>query len=89
MSSNNKLTRRNDLVWREIDGEVVILSPDNKSMHTFNDIGSRIWILIDGEHDLNDITDIISVEYGEKKEIVRKDLITYIEDLKQLNLLEG
>lgn len=89
MSNNNKLMRRNDLVWREIDGEVVILSPDNKYMHTFNDIGSRIWILIDGEHDLNDITDIISIEYGEKKEIVRKDLITYIEDLKQLNLLEG
>jgi hypothetical protein len=88
MSNNNKLMRRNDLVWREIDGEVVILSPDNKYMHTFNEIGSRIWALMDGERDINTIADIIAEEYGEKNDIVKKDLAEYIKQLKQLKLME-
>lgn len=88
MLNGSKPRRRQDLVWREIDGETAIISYDNKKMQLLSDVGSRIWALLDGEHDLATIAAKISAEYGEKTEIVKKDLFEFAENLKRLNLLE-
>lgn len=88
MDNNVKPVRRKDLVWREVDGEVIVLSSNNKLMHVLNDVGSTIWALLDGEHDLAEIATRVSTEYGEAEDIVRKDLVEHIEKLRQLNLLE-
>lgn len=88
MDNENKPVRRSDLVWREIDGEVVIISPDNKAIHTLNDAGSRIWTLINGDSDVNTITAILCREFDEKEEDIKKDIYEYLNNLKQLNLLE-
>ena len=89
MDNENKPVRRSDLVWREIDGEVVIISPDNKAMQVLNNVGSRIWTLLDGEHDVAAIAAILSKEYERQAEDIKKDAIEYLSNLKQLNLLEG
>ena len=89
MENGGKPKRKRSVVWRDVDGETVIISSDNKLLHTLNDIGSRIWVLLDGEHDIDKIASIISSEYGEEKEIVKQDLVVYIENLWQFELLEG
>ncbi|NCO67340.1 MAG: hypothetical protein CO148_07420 [Nitrospirae bacterium CG_4_9_14_3_um_filter_41_27] len=88
MENKRNPMRKQDLVWREVDGEVVILTSDNKLMHVLNDVGSRIWTLLDGEHDLAAIAAIISTEYGEAEDTIKKDLVEHLEKLRQLNLLE-
>lgn len=88
MDNENKPVRRSDLVWREIDGEVVIISPDNKAIHTLNNVGSRIWTLINGDSDVNTITAILCREFDSKEEDIKKDIYEYLNNLKQLNLLE-
>lgn len=88
MDSTSKLLRKRDLVWREVDGEVVILTPDNKRLQVLNDVGSRIWSLLDGERDVSSIAAIISSEYGERKDLVEKDALEHLEHLKRLDLLE-
>jgi len=75
-------------VWREVDGEVVILTPDNKRLQVLNDVGSRIWTLLDGEHDVSSITAIIASEYGQQKDVVEKDAVEHLENLKRLDLVE-
>ncbi len=85
---NNKPLRKQDLIWREIDGEIVIISTDNKKIHMLNDVGSKIWMLIDGSQDINTITSIIAEEFGETEDVVRKDIIEHMKTLKELNLLE-
>lgn len=88
MENKRNPIRRHDLVWREVDGEVVILSSDNKAMHVLNDVGSRIWTLLDGGHDLAAMAAIISTEYGEAEDTIKKDMVEHLEKLRQLNLLE-
>jgi hypothetical protein len=88
MENKRNPLRRQDLIWREVDGEVVIISHDNKTMQVLSDVGSRIWVLLDGEQDVDAIASIISGEYGEAMHVVGKDLIEYLESLRQLNLLE-
>jgi hypothetical protein len=79
---------RRDLVWRKVDGEVVVISPDNKSLHILNDVGSRIWTLLDGENDLADILAVLSAEYQGTGDAAKKDLVEYLENLRLLKLLE-
>ena len=88
MGNAGKPLRRRDLVWREVDGETVILSPDNKKLQVVNGVGARIWALLDGEHDVSAITSIISQEYNAQKDTVEKDTLEYLEDLKRLDLME-
>jgi hypothetical protein len=88
IDERDKPVIRKDLVWREVDGEVVIISPDNKSMHTLNDVGSRIWTFLDGENNLADILAVLSAEYEGTGDAAKKDLVEYLENLRQLNLLE-
>ena len=88
MEDKRNPLRRQDLVWREVDGEAVIISPDNKAMHVLNDVGSRIWILLDGEHSKEDILGIISAEYEDAGSTLEKDVSGYLEELLSMNLLE-
>ncbi|NOZ69347.1 MAG: pyrroloquinoline quinone biosynthesis peptide chaperone PqqD [Deferribacteres bacterium] len=88
MDRQNKPVRRNDLVWREVDGEIVIISPDNRSMHTLNDVGSRIWTLIDGDTDVDAIAAILGSEFNGDHEDIKRDVHEYLSSLRQLNLLE-
>lgn len=88
MDNTSKLLRKPDLVWREVDGEVVVLSADNKHLEVFNDIGSRIWTLLNGERDVASIVAILCKEYEEQADRVEKDTIEHLEHLKRLNLVE-
>jgi hypothetical protein len=88
MPSHNKLIRNPGIVWREVDGEVVIISPDNKLLHTLNEIGSRIWTLLDGTHGFTEIVNAICAEFDVAEETAGNDLSKYIENLRKLNLLE-
>ncbi len=89
MNNNCKPSKKIDFIWRELDGEIAIISSDNKLLHILNGIGARIWALINGENTLGSIEEIIHIEYGKDREVVRKDLIEFIETLNKLNLLEG
>lgn len=88
MGDNTRPIRKKDLIWREVDGEVIILSSDNKLMHVLNDVGSRIWILLDGKHSKEDILRIISAEYEDTGNRVEMDILEYLDELKKLNLIE-
>ena len=80
--------RKNDLVWREIDGETAIISSDNKKMHMLSEVGTKIWSLMDGKYDISTIAVKIADEYGADIEVVTKDVIEYLDNLERLNLLE-
>jgi hypothetical protein len=49
--------------WRLIAGEAVILSLDTKVLRGLNDVGSRVWDLIDGQRTVSDIIDVIVEEF--------------------------
>jgi len=88
MENESNPLRRQDLIWREVDREVVILSSDNKRMHVLNDVGSRIWALLDGEHRKEDILRAISHEYEAAENEMETDISEYLSELRKLNLLE-
>jgi hypothetical protein len=53
MASPHRIPVRNeDILVRELGKETVFLSPDGRTIHTLDEVGTFIWAQIDGRTDL-------------------------------------
>lgn len=74
-------TRNPDTAWRLIDGQAVIFTPDDSLLHTLNPVASKVWELLDGEHDLKSLVDAICEEFEVEREQATADVQEFISDL--------
>jgi len=80
--------RKNPLLaWREIEGETVIIAPDESVMHELNDTGSFIWRHLDGRHTAAQIAGLLAAEYDVSAETALRDTEALVADLAQRKLL--
>jgi hypothetical protein len=75
------------LAWREIEGETVIISPDESVLHELNDTGSFIWRHLDGQHTAAQIAGLLAAEYDVTPETALQDIEALLADLAQRKLL--
>ena len=76
-------TRQVDIVWRD-EGEgsnprVILMVTD--MIHQLNEVGSRVWLMCDGNNSLNGIIENIAKVYDAKKEVVTSDVENFVADL--------
>lgn len=75
------------VVGRVIDGstpeihEAVVVLPDRGKIDVLNDVGARIWSLIDGQHTGRQIATIICDEYSVENAIAESDISEFLDDL--------
>jgi hypothetical protein len=79
--------RNPKLAWREIDGEAVIISPDDSHVHELNETASLIWQYADGKHSADAIADAVAAEYDVSIEAAQADVKELIEALSRKGLL--
>jgi len=53
-----------------------------------NEVGGRIWSLLDGKRDLETIISSVAAEFNEERETVSQDAHQFLLALKELRLLE-
>jgi len=73
--------------WRVYDGEAVIISPDDSTLHTLNAVGTLIWEAADGKTTLGAIVGRICDEFEVEPEPAERDAMAFIEGLRQRGLL--
>ncbi|MEK6693358.1 MAG: PqqD family protein [Nitrospirota bacterium] len=81
------------MVFRKIEDETILVPIRNKAgdlqnIFVLNEVGARIWELIDGESDINKISSTICAEYDITSEEAERDLMDFIEDLKSIEALK-
>jgi hypothetical protein len=72
---------------RVIDGEAVIVIPEKGLVNILNPVGSRIWELLDGKNNLQDITRVISQEFEVADAAAHQDVEEFIQELSQKGLV--
>ena len=72
---------------RIIDGEAVIVLPESGQVNVLNEVGSRIWELIDGTRSVGEITEIIVAEYDVTAEQAERDVEEFIQELVENKML--
>jgi hypothetical protein len=87
-------TKSDDLMTRNIAGEALIVPikgrvGDLSAIYTLNDVGARIWQMIDGRMSLNQIIEAISDEYDVTKEEAAADVAELLDSMKAAGLIHA
>jgi hypothetical protein len=81
------IKRQSDLVFSKIDDEVIMMSIKNGEYYGLDNIGSRIWEIIEKPVTLIEIVEILKNEYEVTEEQCRSDVIGFLSALINKGLI--
>jgi len=76
-----------DVLSQEVSGETVLLDLNNENYFGLNEVGTRIWQLLQEQNNLEKIYDILLDEYEVDAKQLRKDFDDIINQLKDTGLI--
>ena len=81
--------KRNSLAaWTQIEGELMVITPENSVLHRFNEPAAFIWHYLDGEHSLGDIAEMLVREFDITLPNATTDVTDFVARMAQDGLLE-
>lgn len=92
MDSKMKCRKNPDIVSRRIANEVILVPVRNKvgdlqSIYTLNEVGARIWELIDRKDSLKEIKDVLVEEFEVTPEAAEKDISEFLKKLESIGAI--
>ena len=89
MTWTDRLERDPAFVSRQIVGETILVPirqnmGDLESVFSLNEVGTRVWELLDGARTLGDIRDRIADEFEVGTEEVARDLLEFLNQLQAI-----
>ncbi|MFN6571186.1 thymidylate synthase [Nostoc minutum NIES-26] len=88
ISDSSVVVADKEQIFSDIGGEAVILHLKTGIYHGLNEIGARIWTLIQEPKAVKDIKYILLEEYEVETERCDRDLIALLNDLLAAGLIE-
>jgi len=82
------VVRNKDIIFSEVDGEVVLLSPDMKEYLGMNETGSRIWEMMGKNIPINAILNEVKKEFELDDLIYENQIIEFVNELIYHELVE-
>jgi hypothetical protein len=90
--TNCYIKENNNFVTRDIAGETIIVpvrssASDLDSIYTLNELGTKIWKLIDGRTSVQQIIDTLCKEYDVATEVAKKDVEEFLHSIEVAGLI--
>ena len=76
-----------DVVYRDLEGEAVILDLASGTYFGLNEVGTRVWRMIDEGRDAAEIVDIVAAEYQADRGTIAQDVARLLDDLSARRLI--
>jgi len=81
------IPRRSERVrFRFLGGEMIVLHQEKAEILGLDELGGRIFQLMDGTRSLDEIVDLLIAKYDVCRETLLADMITFTEDLTAAGL---
>lgn len=88
MQLSDRFTVSDDVVAREVGGEMVLLDLASGQYFGLDTIGGRIWeLLSERPHALKELCDCIEAEFDAPRERIEEDLIALAKQLHEQELI--
>ena len=87
-----RIVRADDIIWRRIEDEVVLIKDDGLAVHVLNKTAAIIWEMCDGENAIEKIAATLCERFDiSPDEAISdvKDTINKLENVGLLKLVEG
>ena len=79
---------RKDVVFRDLEGELVLLNLATGVYFGLDPVGTRIWALIDEGRTVDDIVHVMTAEYEIDADACRADLACFLATLRDNALVD-
>jgi coenzyme PQQ synthesis protein D (PqqD) len=76
-----------DVIFRELNGEAVILNLDNGTYFGLNPVGMRIWQLCEQHGSLRQVWEAMQREFDAPADALQSDLVAFVNELSSRKLL--
>ncbi len=88
-----RFVKESDLVTRLIAGETIVVPirdgvGDLNAIYTLNEVGTRIWQLIDGQTRVEQMVETITGEFEVPEDEAEKDIVDYLDSLEAAGLIK-
>lgn len=77
-----------EVIGRELDGEAVLVLPNQAQVKVINPTGALIWASIDGSRRIGEIAKRLCQEYEVESAEAEQDCLEFIEDLVNRGLVQ-
>ena len=86
---SERVPKRKTTVTHEVTDteEVVIYDGGGSQLLVLNDIAAGIWLMIDGERSIDDITGEILAHVDAERETVTRDVLAFLSQLEDRTLI--
>ena len=78
---------KDSVVFRELDGEAVILDLDTGTYYGLNETGTRIWQLLGEGADTRAIVETVAREYDAEPAAIERDVARLLSELQARHLV--
>jgi hypothetical protein len=75
------------VVFRELDGEAVVLNIDSGIYFGLDDVGTRMWMLMAELQTLAAVRDALAAEFDAPADQLARDLLAFVEQLQAKGLV--
>jgi hypothetical protein len=84
----NSIVQRNPkLIANQMDGEIVMMSIDNGEYYGLDEVGSRIWELMEQPVSLGELINSLVTEFEVSRDECFQDTMEFLDDLFAKDLL--
>ncbi len=93
MNRPARIYRKNsDIVARKIVDEMILVPVrrrvgDVESLYTLNEVGARIWELIDGKREVREIRNLLLREFEANEVQIDADLLAFLDQLSEIGAI--
>ena len=77
------------LAWREVEGAIIIISPEDSVLHELNGTASFIWKQMDGERTIEQIAALVTEEFDVAPEAALADVQELMATLVEKKLAQA
>lgn len=83
-----EIVRAEDVIWREIDDEMVVIKGDGTTVHVLNKTAARIWEMCSGDIKPNEIAAKLCERYDVSLEKASTDVRNVMAKMMEIGLLK-
>jgi hypothetical protein len=88
VSLQSRLRIAKDILSHDLDGEAVLLNLKTAVYLGLDPLGTRIWHLISEHGLLQTVLDVLTQEYEVTREECTQDLLSFVQEMQEQQLLE-
>ncbi len=88
MDLNKKVTFADTVFAQEVDDEMVLLDMNSENYFGLDEVGTAIWQAMQEKENLKEVFEVLLEQYEVEEDILKNDLITFVEKLEESGLVK-